>query len=290
MEDKDLAYFQTKKTHYESLCMIGYIALGISFILWMPLGASAPGMIPLLFIGFAGGGLIVAMAKKGFKNLSNQFKSIYLPKEIKKIYPNCIFDVNRGFSPEEIYNSKVLRRQDRYHSEDFMSGEYEGVEFEAADVKLEDVRRSGKHTRVVTVFLGRVYKFEFNKRFISNIIVNQPNFFDQLLGWNRIKTESVEFNSELAIYSDNEHEAFYILTPHFMEKLLELDRKYCNRITFSFINNQLYIAIDTKIDTFDLKMFYPIDESIIEDYRNQLNDIKDFIHHLNLDKSLFVDN
>ena len=77
-----------------------------------------------------------------------------------------------------------------------MTGEYEGVKFQAADVKLQDVRSTGKSTTVVTVFLGRVYKFEFNKRFKSNIIINQPSFFNKLFGWNRIKTESVKFNSE----------------------------------------------------------------------------------------------
>jgi hypothetical protein len=170
-----------------------------------------------------------------------------------------------------------------------MTGEYEGVKFQAADVKLQDVRSTGKSTTVVTVFLGRVYKFEFNKRFKSNIIINQPSFFNKLFGWNRIKTESVKFNSELSVYSDNEHEAFYILTPHFMEKLYELDRKYQDRITFSFINNHLYIAINTKEDTFDLKMFRELDISIIKKYRNQLTDIKDFVHHLNLEQTLFVD-
>lgn len=288
--NKNLDYFNKMKTKYESMAIIGYIALGICFLLWIPVGAGSRGTaIPILFIGFIGGGILSGYATRQFKKLSNEFKTIFLPSEIQKIYPNCTYEVNSGFHEEEIYRSKVLKKQDRYYSEDLMLGEFEGVKFKSADVKLQDVRSNGKSTTVVTTFLGRVYRFEFNKQFKSNILINQPNFFSNLFGWNRVKTESVAFNSELSIYSDNEHDAFYILTPHFMEKLLTLDRKYHDKITFSFQNNQLYIAINTGLDTFDLKMYKRLDLSILNEYQNQLTDIRDFIYHLNLEKNLFKD-
>jgi len=286
--DRDLNYFKQKKQLYEFTTILGYIILGISFMLWMPVGVSSGGKaIPILIIGFIGGGLISTFSTRSFKKISNEFKSKYLPHEIQKIYPDCHYDVSRGFDKEEVYSSNILKKQDRYYSEDLMTGEFEGVQFQSADVKLQDVRSTGKSTTVVTVFLGRVYKFEFNKRFKSNIVINQPNFFKHLFGWNRIKTESTQFNSELSIYSDNEHDAFYILTPHFMQRLLILDRKYNDKISFSFINNQLYVAINTNCDTFDLKMFHPLDLSILDDYRKQLEDVKDFVHQLNLDNTLF---
>lgn len=289
--DKNLEYFMQKKNQFETRSIIGIISSGLCFILWVPVGGPNPGAIPILLIGFIGGGIMSSIATKQFKKLSNEFKTIYLPNEISKIYPNCSYDVNSGFHEDEIYKSNVLRKQDRYYSEDLMIGEFEGVKFKSADVKLQDVRSNGKSTTVVTTFLGRVYKFEFNKKFKSNILVNQPNFFGNIFScWNRIKTESTNFNSELAIYSDNEHDAFYILTPHFMERLLVLDRKYHDKIAFSFINNKLYIAINSCIDTFDLKMFHSLDWSILEDYKKQLNDIKGFVNQLNLDKDIFIYN
>jgi uncharacterized membrane protein len=289
MDKKTIEYYQQKKSNYEFSAIMGYVITGICFVMWIPAGMGSPSLLIFVALGFIGGIVLAGFSTNNFKKLSNEFKAKYLAEEIQKIYPGCKYEVEKGFDKEEIYNSKVLSKQDRYFSEDLMTGEYEGVKFQAADVKLQDVRSTGKSTTVVTVFLGRVYKFEFNKRFKSNIIINQPSFFNKLFGWNRIKTESVKFNSELSVYSDNEHEAFYILTPHFMEKLYELDRKYQDRITFSFINNHLYIAINTKEDTFDLKMFRELDISIIKKYRNQLTDIKDFVHHLNLEQTLFVD-
>ncbi len=285
---KDLNYFNQRKAKYETMSIIGYISSGLCFILWVPIGASTRGAaIPVLVIGFLGGGILSGYARSQFKRISNEFKTIFLPDEIQRIYPDCTYDVASGFHEEEIFKSKVLKKQDRYYSEDLMIGKYEGVSFKSADVKIQDVRSSGKSTTVVTTFLGRVYKFDFNKRFKSNILVNQPKFFDNIFGWNKIKTESVKFNSELSIFSDNEHDAFYILTPHFMERLLILDRKYQDKISFSFLNSQLYIAINTGIDTFDLKMFKPLDLTIIDVYKKQLADIKDFVHQLNLEKNIF---
>lgn len=290
IKEKDLSYFQSKKSRYESISVLGYVLLGVSFIMWIPVGATSPILIPIIFLGFISGGIIAGVASNKFKKLSNEFKSIYLFKEIQKIYPGCTYEVDKGFNKEEIYQSGLLKRQDRYYSEDLITGVYEGVSFQTADVKLQDVRSTGKSTTVVTVFLGRVYKFRFNKQFKSNIIITQPSLFDGLFKWKRIKTESVKFNSELSVFSDNEHEAFYILTPHFMEKIYQLDRKYKDQILFSFQNNHLYIAINTKEDTFDLKMFRELDLNILNRYREQLNDIKEFIHYLNLDRNIFVDN
>ena len=63
--------------------------------------------------------------------------------------------------------------------------------------------------------------------------------------------ESVDFNSELKVYSENELDAFYLLTPHFMERLIYMDNKYNDKISFSFQDKKLYMAIDNRIDTFE---------------------------------------
>ncbi|ERJ12032.1 DUF3137 domain-containing protein [Haloplasma contractile] len=286
--NQDFSKFQKEKQLSEIITVIGYLILAFSFIFFIPLGSSSPSSAPVLMVFFALGGLVAMVGRKKFKGVSNKFKTEYLSQEIKKIYPDSTYDAYNGFCEHTVYGSHVLKKEDRYHSEDLINGTYEGVEFRSADVRLQDVRRSGKSTTVVTVFQGRVYEFEFNKRFKSNLLLTQPGTFKPFSSWKKVKTESNFFNSELKIYAMNEHEAFYILTPHFMERLLKLDRKYQDNISFSFINNKLYIAVNTKVDTFDLKMFNPINRSLIEDYKEQLLDIQAFIHELNLDQDLFA--
>ncbi|HKL47392.1 MAG TPA: DUF3137 domain-containing protein, partial [Candidatus Izemoplasmatales bacterium] len=76
-------------------------------------------------------------------------------------------------------------------------------------------------------------------------------------------------------------------SPDFMEKLLYFDNKYYDKISFSFKENKLFIAIDTRKDYFDVKAFKKVDDSIFKEYREELLDIKDLIHTLNLNQTIF---
>jgi hypothetical protein len=72
-----------------------------------------------------------------------------------------------------------------------------------------------------------------------------------------------------------------------MEKLMELDRKYYDKITFSFLNNKLYIAVDNRVDNFDIKPFQIVDSSILRSYVEEFEDMKGFITLLNLTSRMF---
>ena len=86
-----------------------------------------------------------------------------------------------------------------------------------------------------------------------------------------------------AVYAENEHDAFYILTPHFMEKLKELDNKFNADLLFGFVDNKLHIAVDNYEDSFEHNVFEEINEASIEN--EIIKDIKlitDFVKELNL--------
>jgi hypothetical protein len=278
-----------EKTKYEASIKLGYTITILAFILYIPLGVSI-GFIAFFIVGipFIGGGIIVGRNYKLLKKLSNEFKEKYLSIEVQKAFPGSEYYYNRGFSETEVIESGLLFKQDRYHSEDLISGNFEGVSFKSSDVKQEDVRSDGERTTVVTIFHGRFYEFDFPKTFKSNLLLVQPRNFRSKNQYTRIKTESLEFNSELKIYAKNEYEAFYILTPNFMERLLYLDKLYRDKISFSFKNNRLYIAIDTREDHFDIKPFKKVDENIFKKYRKEMMDIKDFVKVLQLDETLFI--
>jgi len=280
-----------EKSAIETKMIFGFIIIGISFILFIPLGASGgSGAIFILFISFIGGGIIVGINSKKIKQISNNFKKVYVAAELKKIFPDSSYFYDQGFSETEVTNSGLLHHQDRYKSEDLITGSHEGVNFRCCDVKQEDVRSNGKSTTVVTVFQGRFYEFDFPKEFKANLLLLQPYNFRPFSGLTRVKMESVKFNSELKVYAKDEHEAFFILTPQFMEQLLMLDSKYNNKISFSLQNKKLYIALDSRKDYFDIKPFRTVDSSIISEYREELNDIKEFIKVLQLDLTLFKNN
>lgn len=238
----------------------------------------------LVFLGTA----VLFICKIGIKAISQDFKNTIIRKEIKRILPNSTFDPNKGISSAVVAKSNLIKLHEVYKSEDLIQGKIKDVRFQFSDVHVIDVRSSGKHTTRITTFQGRVYVFDFNKRFRSNVFLLQPGEYRPFTGYAKIQLESMHFNSEFKIYTDNEHDAFYILTPHFMEKLLELDRAYRDQIRFSFLNNKLYIAIDSRTDTFDVLGFGKITTKDIDKAVLELERIVSFVEFLKLDNNMFI--
>ena len=104
-----------------------------------------------------------------------------------------------------------------------------------------------------------------------------------------IETEDVEFNNSFNIYAQNEHEAFYILTPSFMEKLKKIDKKIQSAgIRFLFNNNKLHIGINNSDDAFEFDELEEINEQEIEtNMENDIRLIMDLIDELDLTNDLF---
>ena len=277
-----------EKAYYEKRMILGLVVTFLAFILYIPL-AMAIGPIGFFIVAvpFLGGAIYSGKNSKKIKEISNGFKQKYVEEELKKVFPSSIYKPYDGFKEKEVAYSNLLHEQDRYYSEDMIIGDFDGVNFRCSDVKQQDVRSSGKSTTVVTVFQGRFYEFDFHKPFKYDLLVVQPLHFRPFSGFSKVKTESIDFNSELKIYARDEQEAFYILTPDFMEKLRYLDDKYSNKIIFSFKDNKLFIAIDNRKDYFDIKPFKPVDESLISSYKEEFEDIKSFIVLLNLNSTLF---
>jgi len=278
-----------KKKKYETGIILGSVITAISFLLFIPIGVGSNGPPFLIMITFMGGAGVAAYCTAQIKKISIEFKKTYVQLELDKVFPGSKFFAHYGFSEEEVVYSNLLRNQDRFKSEDMIEGSFDGVKFRSSDVHQQDVRRSGKHTTVVTVFRGRVYEFDFNKIFKYNLLLLQKGQFRPFGGYSKVNMESIAFNSELKVYAKDDHEAFYILTPHFMEKLMELDRKYYDKITFSFLDNKLYIAVDNRVDNFDIKAFQAVNEAFLNSYVEQFEDMKEFITMLNLTSRMFKD-
>lgn len=242
---------------------------------------------------------IITAATKGTVNgkniaLFNQnFKELFVLKALKDNFDDVKFTPERGFDESFINKIGMLDTADRYHSNDLFSAKYNGIDFQQADIHTED-RYEDKdgHVSYVTRFKGRYMIFEFNKKFKANIRVTSKDFSSASLPWRKkfheVKMEDVEFNKRFKVYAENEHDAFYILTPHFMEKLKELDNKFDAGLLFGFVDNKLHIAVDNYEDSFEHNVLEEINEASIEN--EIIKDIKfitDFVKELNLENDLF---
>lgn len=225
------------------------------------------------------------------------FKNIFVKKALEDNFENITYNPDKGFDEEFIDEIGMLDTADSYHSNDLITGEYKGIKFECSDIHIQEEHKStdsdgNTTTTWVTIFEGKLMIFEFNKKFKADLQVSSASFSAEDLPWgkkfSRVEMEDVEFNKNFSVYAESEHEAFYILTPHFMEKLKKIEEKINAGIMFCFVDNKLHIAIDNNTDSFEYNVYKPIDEKEIEE--NIIKDIKtitDFADELDLDNDLF---
>ncbi len=283
----NLQEFQVKKQLAEKKVKIGApIAI---------LGGILAFLLPsVMFIGIivAIVGLIyAAIGGNDFSKLSKRFKKQVLVDLVASFVDDGHFDPDAGLNIGKVYATEFLRHADRWHTEDYLSGSMSGVKFESSDVKLEERHvehtKNGTRTHYETYFLGRIFVFEFNKSFDGYLQVLENGRPTVKRGYEKVKLESVQFNKKFRTYSTSAHEAFYVLTPHFMEALMNFEKNNKGSIKFSFIDNMLYIGIHNNRDTFELRMFRPLNEETFKEFERDLLVVRDVIEELKLNNKIF---
>ncbi|MFA5560692.1 MAG: DUF3137 domain-containing protein [Acholeplasmataceae bacterium] len=246
---------QRKKT-LESYTVVGVVLLIVSFILFIPTrGVSG--------VTFLIGMLLAGFSSNKLKKISVEYKETYLAKHIKELIPEAVYKPKEGFDSDFIINSGILKKEDRIASEDYLSGVILDYPFRSADVHLQDVRSDGKTTSVVTVFQGRLFEIKVtNKSFRPLYIMpNKTSRFGHLRRMEKIDLEMITFNKTFDLFCEDKHFAFKLLTPRMMEKIMEFNELH-PKVRIGFDQNRIMVAIDTRIDTFDLRMFKPVDDPI----------------------------
>lgn len=208
--------------------------------------------------------------KKPYKVFNDAFKDRYVLSTIQEmgIFGQLHYDPKGGFTHDDIRNAAVVACADKryFESEDLLTGCYQNVRFAFADVTTRRLVRRGKRSEVETVFDGQVIRFDrFDHQKISNghLQIFQKEFLSDLRGWtaeHRIESDSAAFNSKFQIYAADEHNAFYILTPHLMEKIQRFQETVGEQIAVTFRGEAMFVAISRTRSIFDGVVDVPVAE------------------------------
>ncbi len=165
------------------------------------------------------------------------------------------------YKPFERISNSCIRQNDMYFpfsfneidGGDYIRGVYKGLNIEMSDLRLIRVIRHKKRTTRETVFRGTWLTCDFEKELSADLCVSERTAFGKMMTMGGVKTESVEFNKKFYIRTENEHEAFYILTPHMMEYILAMDTKANADTYIRFAREgKLHLAINSDRDSFEL--------------------------------------
>ncbi len=168
---------------------------------------------------------------------------------------------------------------------DHFHGKKEEVEIDIADAlirhKTQTRNKDGKtETTITTLFQGPIFRFSYNRPIKGHVILVKDsgrivNFLNKnTFPGERVTLENTEFEARFEIYGTDQVEARYVLTPRFMERLLELS-SYIKEKPFgiTFSDGFAYLTLDVRIDWFEPGSLYIklADQQRVENLIKQLN-------------------
>ena len=246
----------------------------------------------LLFVIFT----IIMLGVMGVKKskFTNTMKDRIISQMIiSELGTNAQYYKNSGINLNEIYNLGIYQYPDRWHLEDHIIAEYNGIPYEMCDAVFEErhVTRDSKGNRRVTYikyFAGRIIKIDFKRNidFAMKVIEGHPKGL-RVNGYTGIETEVIDFNKKYNTYVTDKEKAFYFLTPVMIMKLLEIEKLFKGTIQFVLNGDCFYVFINNNTDSLEFSIKRPIDDKLINIIRSQITIGAAIINELKLDTDKF---
>lgn len=259
----------------------------------------------LPFIGIVG----IILAVLIFRGITGPFKKAFKQEVVGTVVSayddSFVYRADSGVRESTFRASELFKkRPDRYRAEDYVKGQNGKTEFEFSELhaQYKSSSGSGKNRRTTwhTIFRGVFFVADFNKEFRTRTIV-LPDTAEKVFGflgrklqdWNFarpdvIRLEDPEFENEFCVYGDDQVEARYILSPALMQRILNLKKKFGDRLYVSFLNSKVYIAISSTKNRFEPKLTGPIEMSLINEYKQDLELIVGVVEDLNLNNRIWT--
>ena len=279
-------------------CITKTLLISIGIGLALSILGKAPGAV---FYALVIGAIISAVkVQKPKQEFIKAFKDTFVLKALQSVFTDLVYEPEKGLDESVISSTQMMNMGDRYSSNDFISAKYKNINVVQADVHIEEEHEStdsdGHTTRTrVTIFRGKWMIFDFNKTFKANIQVSQKNFgnsriknWGQKVKYKKVMMEDQAFNNQFKTFAQDEHDAFYVLTPSLMEKIKKLAGSVQGKLLFCFIDNKLHIGLQNGKDSFEHSIFSEInEEKVTNEIAQDIKIITNFVDELSLDNDLF---
>ena len=251
-----------KKALKSSIVPIVMVVLAFLFFVLFP-----PVSIALIVVAIL---LVIFVSSKRSKAYAAAYKQSVVKDALCEIFTDVSFYENEGINKDIIRNTQMMTTGDRFSSNDLVMGRYKSIPFMQSDVHIEDRHTdSDGDTTYTTIFRGRWMIFEFNKNFSCDLQVVSRGFSGNMRKggifsffgskdspkMSKVELENTEFNKIFNVFAQSQQEAFYILTPHIMQSLIELYNNSKAPLMLLFVNGQLHVASQTGKDAFEPSIF-----------------------------------
>lgn len=252
---------------------IGAMLIAMTTLLWVGIGIIVVGAIGVaIYYWFK--------VYSIYRDYYAKFKDTIVSKVVKMMVPegNMLYIANSMIPPSLYHESQIyLTDDDRYHGEDYIGGVIGQTHVMLSELHTEYKTESRSNNGTTTTHWHTIFKGIFivadcHKHFNgkTHVLPDQSeSFFGKLLGktfqkWNfsrddLVYLENPDFEKQFVVYSNDQQEARYLITPKMMERMMELKARFNSEVAFSFVNTKMFVAIPTDKNSFEPKFSKPID-------------------------------
>jgi hypothetical protein len=271
----------------QRMILIGIACAGGGVVLWMFLGGGDPrfpGVIAFLVYAF--------FANRARKELASSYKSIVVRRIVGALGRGLSYKPTSSLTRAQFDSMDLFKEPpNTWKSEDEVAGRKNEVRFSLHEV-LSKRRQRSNRSRVAfgafglvalgvraalkggsaaidnesaIIFRGVIVKLDFNKNFTGHTVVvpeNESKILGGLFGESStrkrkeiVRLENPDFENQFSVYSTNDQEARYLLTPKLMELVMEAQALFGGQMRLCFAYNSLFVAVPQDKDRFEVALF-----------------------------------
>lgn len=231
--------------------------------------------------------------------LSDIYKRDIMPKLVSHLGEGVHYDAEGGLKLQDFTDSRLFEQRDteELSCEDRVYGKIGKTSFvfcEASYKYTYEDSEGDKHTK--SLFRGLAFDADFNKRFRGTTLLCQsrPSHISKR-EYPQVKLEDIAFNKEFKVYSTDEVEARYILTPALQERFTRLVKsiqksKAGHDIQVSFHGTRIMILIESDKDRFEAKILSKLTMKRVEEDFAILTAMSSIVEELNLNTRIWTKN
>ena len=208
--------------------------------------------------------MIFSVAQKRFISPFNaSFKDQILSLIAKD--ENLAYERTKFFDFGEFNAPKLFEPSfDIYRGDDLFSGTLEGIEARFCDIYLAKNRQTNTNTNakqtptLTTLFYGIAFIAKFNQNFAATLHVIDTAMTNANSALKRVSMDNTEFESCFHTHTNDRISAHYILTPKFMEALVELRDYFRSPLSLACEGGKIWLYIALNKNSFEPDLNTPL--------------------------------
>jgi len=281
-----------KKALYK-IGLASFVLIPLSIILGFSFGMGGTPMASLL-IALVPIITLIIIFQTTMKKIKRAFKLEVIKRIVKEYNQHLEYSPQAYINRTIFENTNLFSGFNNFFGEDLIYGQVGETHIQMSE--LTAVSRDSEDEST-TIFKGLFIEADFHKYFHSRTYVLPETAWKGVglhkrkwAGANLTEMEDVDFEDEFRVFTTDDQDARYILSPKMMRSIVDLQNKFQCKVHIAFLGTKMYIAIATgHMNFFETDAYEPYEkDALYKQFKVQVEFILSTIDDLNLNTRIWT--